>query len=644
MKYFAVKISFFILIFFLQRIYAQTSALDVQTFIDSNITRNFIYSNLDNNFLSANFLSKLNVTAKQKKINFFLKNYYSSSVTKLNEKLFRDFDNVKAGTGYDIGNNFNMSLNYLGMVFSDERIFKLDGSSSSYFYGSTSYDGNLGNASVYSYVNAGYKLEDQLGEKNRGPSFGSEFNIYNLNVSDYIIDGQLKLGYENLDPRKNTLVSSRLYFEKSFQDNLAKNEFEGVFSRAKKGYYFPADIYSMEQFNINNNIENRTEYIVKIFDRFDYTVSKNVDFYLTVNPIYQDVQKINQYLPYIASSEPSLYDTDIQDFSISGDAALKFSFKKLDYQVKASYSERDQEHYLVNPSRINKNFVSQIQDLEATKNNHSSLFKLSGDASYDVSLANRIELSGSASILKYDTPSSDNFDDRDELNFLFYLAHRYNNLKNLELLTSLDVSLYHTVYIYAQKSANNNWNRVIRLTSRNIFTPFSWIRNTGQFSVLANYTVYDFEDIISDVKSYSFRQLNLKDSLIVHPFTHFGADVYGEVKLYERGELNWSAFSEKPVNYYEDKIINSELNYFFNKFTTISGGYRYYRQSRFNYVAGEKVFDTYIRTSGPFMRFSLYWKKNSRIDLVTSYDYYRYGDGSQPNSSSSTTLYVLWNF
>ena len=643
MKY---LIKFLPFVLFLQAgfLSSQTNVTEIQTFLDSNITRNFAYTNFNNSLLSADFLSKLNFNIKKKKVNFFLKNYYSSSVTKLNEKLFRDFDNVKAGTGYDIAENLNVSLNYLGQVFSDDKTFRLYGTSSSTFYTSASYDGNVGNSQVYSFINAGYKLEDQFGERNRGPVVNGEFNIYNLNISDYLVDGQLRLGYENLDPRKNSWVSSRLYFEKSYKDNLAKNEFEGIFARTKKGYYFPADVYSMQQFNINNNIENRTEYVLKAFDRFDYTISDHVDYYMTVNPVYRDVQKINQYLPVITTAAPSIYDTDLLDFSIDGEAALRFNFSKINYQLKASYTERNQQYLLVNPARINRNFVDQIQKLEATKNSSSALFKLSGDIAYDMSLSNRFSLSGSASILKYDTPSKDNYDDRDEQNFLVYLSHRYNNLKNLELTTSIDVNLYHTVYIFGQKSANNNWNRVIRLTSRNVFTPVSWIRNLGQFIVLANYTVYDFEDVISTVKSYSFRQLNLKDSLIVTPLTHFGVDIYGEVKLFERGELNWREFSQRPVNYFEDKIINSELNYFFNKFTTISAGYRFFQETRYNYAAGVKVFDTYFRTSGPFARLSVYWKKNSRIDLITSYDYYKYGDATPSTAYSNTSINVLWNF
>jgi hypothetical protein len=310
----------------------------------------------------------------------------------------------------------------------------------------------------------------------------------------------------------------------------------------------------------------------------------------------------------------------------------------------ASYRERDEKHFLINSGRINQSFIRQIETDEETKNNHTSIFNLSPMLFYNINPINRIELTASASILKYDTQSEENYDDRDELGFIVYLAHRYNNLKNLVLTNSVDLNLYHTVYIFSQKSANNSWNRVLRFTSKSFFTPTRFIRNIGTFSVLANYTVYDFEDIVSTVQSYSFRQLNLKDSLIVNFTEEIGIDMYGELKLYERGELNWSEFSQRPINYYEDKIINSEVNYFFNKFIICSGGFKFFEQRRFNYVNGERVFDTFVRTMGPFARLRFEWMNNSRIDLIGSYDYYSYGDNSPPSENGTIYLNASWNF
>lgn len=623
---------------------AQSDFTDVQTFIDSNITRNFLITYFDNNKNTAALISRFNFYKKHKRFNVFVKNYYSSSVTKLNENLYRDFDNIKITGGYAVSSSLNVSANYFGQFFSDDRTFQLKGSSSNMGYMSALYDDVVNGSQIYSTLNAGYKVESQYDELNKGPSFSGDFNIYNLNLSDFLVDGQLRLGYESLDPRKKSLVYSRIYFEKPFEDNLARNEFDGTFSRIRKDFYFPADNLSVQQFGIRNNIEKRVENIFKFYNRFDYTISENAAVVFNLNPDYRRITKENTYVPVTTNTQPSIYDTDIQELSFAGDIALNFQFRKLDYQIKAYYRERDEKHFLMNPGRINSNFVNIIENNEATKNNHSSIFKLNGNVYYNINLMNRVEFSGSASILKYDTQSDLNYDDRDELGYLVYVAHRFNNLRNLILVTSFDVNLYHTVYILAQKSSNNNWNRVIRFTSKSYFEPSDNFRNVGTFSVLANYTVYDFQDIISSVKSYSFRQLNLKDSLIVRFSRHFGTDIYGEVKLYERGELNWNDFTQRPVNYFEDKIINSELNYFFNKFITFSGGYRWFEQRKFNYLNGERVFDNYVRTSGPFVKIRAEWKRNSVIELLGTYDYYRYGDGSPGSDNGNVYLNASWNF
>ena len=627
-----------------EEICSQTDITDVQTFIDSTINRNFLNTSLDNSIQSANFNSRLNLLTRNNKVNYYIKNYYSSAVTKLNEKLFRDFENVKTGVGYSFNDDFRTYVNYTGMLFSDDKSIQLKGTSSSLFTLSGYYQQSAYNLSFNSKVDAGYKLEKQIGELNRGISLAGEFNLDNLLISDYFIDGQLKLGYEDLDPRKNNVVLSRLYFDKSFNDNLARNEFEGFFSRIRKDFYFPADASTQSQFGVTNNIEKRTESIIKGYDRFDYTVAPKVLFYININPYYRDIILENYYIPKVTTAAPSIYDTRIQELSVNTDAALRFDYDKLNFQLRASYFERDEKHFLINSGRITSIFVNEKQNLESSKNNHSTRFKLDGNVYYSPTYFNRFEFSAGSSLLRYDTPSRNNSDDRDELNVIVYLAHKYNNLKNFLLITSVDLNLYHTVYIFAEKSANNNWNRVLRFTSSSIFTPYKGLRTVNSFGILANYTVYDFEDLVSTVKSYSFRQFNVKDSTILRFNKWLGMDVYGELKLYERGELNWNAFSERPLNYYEDKIINSELNYFFNKFIVVSAGYRFFEQRRFNYKEGNRVFDTYIRTYGPVAKLNVNVKDNSRIEIVGSYDYYDYYK-SQP-SSSNANLYVnvFWNF
>jgi hypothetical protein len=623
---------------------AQSDIGEIQTFIDSNITRKFLSTNLSNDILSSNFTSKLNYAGHQGSIDYYLKNYYSSSITKLNQNLFRDFDNVKTGLGYSFTDNFKAYANYYGMLFSDDKSIQFKGTSSNAFTISGLYENSIDGVTVNSNLYTGYKYEKQIGEINKGVSISGEFNVENLNLSGYFVDGDLRLGYDDLKPRQNNLLISDISVEKLLSNGLARNEFDGTFSRIRKDFYFPADPVTIAQYNVNNNVEKRTETIAKAFDRFDYTISPGVNFYVTVNPYYRDITKINSYVPAVTTASPSIYDTEIRELSVNGDAALKFDFGDLDAQVRLSYNERDEKHTVINPGRINKNFLKSTGDLEASKNNHTGSFKLGSNIYYSLSTTNRIELSGTASILRYDTPSDLNFDDRDELNYIVYLSHTYNNRKDFSITSSIDLDLYHTVYIFSEKSSNNNWNRILRFTSTSDFTPSEQFRSMNTFSVLANYTVYDFEDIISTVKSYSFRQVNLKDSTLYNFTKNFGIDIYSELKLYERGELNWREFSIRPVDYFEDKIINSEINYFFNKFMILSAGYRYFEQKRYNYTNGQRIFDSFVKTQGPQTKFRVYMKDNSVIEMIYSYDTYSYSGNLPSTSNGNLYVNVLWNF
>jgi hypothetical protein len=614
----------------------------VQTFIDSNITRNFLHTNLDNSLLSANFISKLNYLGSKGRINYFAKNYYSSAVTKLGKNLFRDLDNVKAGLGYSLREDLTGYLTYTGMFYSDEKNIQLKGLSSNLFYLNGVFDKTFDGAEINAILNAGYKNERQIDEFNKGISLSGDLNLTSLDFSGYSIDGELKLLLENLNPRKNSTVLTRVSFDKAYSDNLAHNSFDGFFSRIRKDFYFPADPTTQSQYGVNNNIERRTEYIAKAFDRFDYTISRKIGFYMTVNPYYRDIFKENSYIPAVSTASPSIYDTEIQELDINSDAALNFNYDKLDAQFKATFYERDEKHFLINQNRIQQIFAKEKQDLEASKDNNLNLFKLGSNIYYNLSLSNRIEFSGSASILRYNTPS--NNDDRDELNYLIYVGHKYDNFRNLQLINSLDINLYHSVYIFGEKSSNNNWNRIIRFTSKNTFTPFRGFRTANTFSVMANYTVYDFEDIISTVRSYSFRQFNFKDSTNYLISRDFGIDLFGEIKLYERGELNWREFAVRPLNYFEDRIIHTLLDYFFNEKITVSAGFRFYEQRRYVYKNGSKTFDSFVKTYGPIGQLKVYINNNSYIEAVVSKDSYSYSAAALNTSNGNIYINVLWNF
>src|SRR5690606_30952532 len=95
--------------------------------------------------------------------------------------------------------------------------------------------------------------------------------------------------------------------------------------------------------------------------------------------------------------------------------------------------------------------------------------------------------------LRYDTPSKDNFDDRDEL--LSIARLRYSKMLNpfVETYVNLEGTYNHIVYLFSERSSNNNINRILRLSSGGNYRGKN-VTSVNNFEVSANYTVYDFED------------------------------------------------------------------------------------------------------------------------------------------------------
>ncbi len=123
----------------------------------------------------------------------------------------------------------------------------------------------------------------------------------------------------------------------------------------------------------------------------------------------------------------------------------------------------------------------------------------------------------------------------------------------------LEGSINHLVYIFAERSSNNNVRRIIKLlTGGKYRTSKVYSKNT--FEVSANYTSYDFEDINPNIRSFSFRQLGARDSSSIKLFNKIHFNFSGYVKLSEQGDFVWSNFSNSPdrflAEYYAEPTFN----------------------------------------------------------------------------------------
>ena len=254
-----------------------------------------------------------------------------------------------------------------------------------------------------------------------------------------------------------------------------------------------------------------------------------------------------------------------------------------------------------------------------------------------------VRFSGSTSVLRYDTDSEDNFDDRDELNSVINLTHKYDNLDNFILETTFEYNMATLSYLFKEKSSNNNANKIYRLTSRSVFSPVKQILTKNSLQVLANYTVYKFEDIISQIQSFSFRQLTIADTTNYSINRNFFFDFFGNFKLYEQGSYNEKNFSERPLTYYDERKFYAFLGYKFTENLIFSIGFNHFIQRQYNYDSGIKFLKRTISNYGPVGKLQYYFMKNSKIEFTGSKDFLESSDNTLVNRSESLFINILWN-
>lgn len=293
-------------------------------------------------------------------------------------------------------------------------------------------------------------------------------------------------------------------------------------------------------------------------------------------------------------------DIRIQDLSFqAGVQSLYNGERGIRAEVALQYAERDERHEVIDDSRAPEATLQRQRESARKLENTSRRTSISGSAIYPLAQDHALNFSGFASILRYDTPDSTNLDDRDELFIVAGVDYIWDVSPRVRLTTSVDVRLAHLVYLSGFRSANNNWNRILRLAFTSRMVPFDRLHLANTAEVLANYTVYDFEDRVTSVRSYSFRQVAWIDSTHLRLSRTVYAGFTGSVRMYERGLLLWDAFRERPENLFIEETYWPRVGVYLWGSMLVETGYRKFKQSRYAYDKGSRSFDRSLILEGP---------------------------------------------
>ena len=572
-------------VFSLIGLYAQTDKDSLD--LSANSYSNKLLDNSINKELNTyNFSTKFTYNLNSHNMFLGIKEIYNSTITKATSKNIKDEQYLKLFGSYSLLEQLKLGLFLNNYIYSDDRslaINRVSNNNASFFVKFLP----INKIEITPY--AGLSNNNQIGETDNGFIYGSDVNIDNLELNDFEMSSVLRFQNEDISPRKNTLRLINVNVNSSFQDNLSNN-ISAYFINQRRDFYFAADESTVNEFNISNNIQSRMESNYALEDNIKFMPSDSpLSLNLTGRASWRNIERTTRYISLNNLSGSSL-DSRIQEFKIDFLSSANYHTEDLDLSLKFSFNERDEKHF---PRKING--LSQIiyderETKEAQKNNVSQLSTISIAGVYNLSDKDRLTLSVFHRKLKYDTPSDLNYDDRDELLSIGRILYERKFNRFLNIFVNLEGNFNKTVYIFSERSSNNNIQRIIKLSSGGTIT-IGDFQTLNSAEVSANYTVYDFEELNTNIRSYSFRQFVYRDSTIIKLKKNLRLLIAGYIKLSEQSDLNWSSFSSKPLRYLNERYAEPKIYYDFSGLS-FGIGIRYFVLSNFNIINGtqkEKV-------------------------------------------------------
>jgi hypothetical protein len=403
---------------------------------------------------------------------------------------------------------------------------------------------------------AGPKLDQRYEQRDLGWSYRLEGQTDRFDWQDYSHTLEMTLSGDQLGSRKNNNAQFNYRINNSFSPGTSDSLYIYTLQRRRDNYS-----------SIFGEIESFRENFKGLDNYLTYRVNDKTDFQLITIVLNKEAQ----VLSYGQESENR--ERHRTDLSIDNRIQLAFDWSGGRLLHELSYWSQDQQYDL---QVTNSDLPFSRRTAFITPDNKSNRLLFSSRMSLKMGQADSLYGYTSVSRFQYDTPDTSNFDDRDELriNSTVHYFYRLSPFLKLELETS--VNLYHIVYIFGERSADNNWNRILRLRPSVKYTYKDKFKLSQAVEVLANYVDYDFEAFIPTTKSFVFRKFALDDSLTWILSDRSTINVDYRFQMEENGQLFWQEWSERLMLTRQSHWIKWFWRYKTNKGLSIAPGMTVY--------------------------------------------------------------------
>lgn len=448
-------------------------------------------------------------------------------------------------------------------------------------------------------LKAGPKLDSHFARNDRGLSYSLDMTASNFQWDGYDNSLHLALGEDRFAIRRNNDFNIDYNVQKEFVPGTSDSLRVYSLNRRRDNYA-----------SALGDIESLREDLKGFDNMLSYKVAGGVQLNINSTLQYRDVQ----VLSYSGDAQErqrkrsdQIYNNGLVLFAARGPFHGTTNF---------SYSTQ-QQRYDIKVNNSNLPF-SQRTAFVAPDNKSGRLF-LSTDLTAALGRADSLSAYFSVSRYQYDTPDTSNFDDHDELRINSRMTYRHRLNPNLTFELQAGVNLYHLVYIFGERSADNNWNRIFRLEPSVDYFPSARFRLKQSFEVLANYVDYDFEDQNVLTKSFVFRKFAIDDSLRWSLSRRSTMTVDYRLQLEENGQLSWEQWTERILVTRQSHWSRALLNYSATARLGIALGYSYYLRYEWQHKIDSfgierKEKNLAFASYGPILRF--WYVSSNRLRLT----------------------------
>ena len=374
-----------------------------------------------------------------------------------------------------------------------------------------------------------------------GPAVGLSAVLDPREIQGYRVSFQSNAAWQRIAPRRIGDLALAAAAARSF--GLARLESGVSFSSRRRDTYQAASFLNRGQVRDPESIEATTS------DTLDINFLVRAPIVKGLRIIAQADVRLNQRrirIPRVPE-ESITFETNFARQALTGQVSLHYEREQIDARLRAEYGAINERRVLSNREELPPSEAAQKRTLLQQADYDEGVFALSGSIRGAVTPTLTILFTGSSRIVRHDTPIV-NLDDRDEVYHTGTLALNHRRSRYLRTELRLFGSYHHTVFLNAERSAENSVQRTLRLRPSMEWTPasFTSIRLTSE--VRATYTTEDF--VLPGRKSsdQSAREMRLESDMEHRILADTDLKLTASFSDLRLGRLRWESFTEIPFD------------------------------------------------------------------------------------------------